>query len=120
PAATTAPAAAAKPAEAAKPTEAAKPAAAATTAPAPAAAAKPGETPKSGGTLRWGMVGDIVTTDAVLWSPAANETNGIVCDTLVTYDDTLKPLPRLAESWDFSADNTKIKLNLKKGVQFHS
>jgi peptide/nickel transport system substrate-binding protein len=140
PAPTSAPA---KPAEAAKPTEAAKPAApaattapaapaaaapAATTAPAAAAkpteapkpAAKPAETPKPGGTLRWGMVGDIVTTDAVLWSPAANETCGAVCDALVSYDDTLKPIPRLAETWELSADNTKIKLNLRKGVQFHS
>ena len=113
PAATAAPAAAApaKPAEAPKPAEAAKPA---------GQVAKPGETPKSGGTLRWGMVGDIVTTDGVLWSPAANETTGQTCDTLVTYDDALKPVGRLAESWDLSADNTKIKINLRKGVQFHS
>src|SRR6266851_4502951 len=62
--------------------------------------------PKSGGTLRWGMVGDIVTTDAVLWSPAANETTGAICDTLVTYDDNLKPVPRLAESWELSSDST--------------
>jgi peptide/nickel transport system substrate-binding protein len=25
-----------------------------------------------------------------------------------------------AEAWDFSTDNTRIKLNLRKGVQFHS
>jgi peptide/nickel transport system substrate-binding protein len=100
----------AKPAES-KPAETAKPAAAAT---------KPAETPKSGGTLRWGMVGDIVTTDGVLWSPAANETTGQTCDTLVTYDDNLNPIGRLAESWELSADNTRIKLNLRKGVQFHS
>jgi peptide/nickel transport system substrate-binding protein len=105
PAAATAPAAAP-----AKPTEA----------PKPAAAAKPAEAPKPGGTLRWGMVGDIVTTDAVLWSPAANETCGQVCDTLVTYDDKLNPVGRLADSWELSADNTRIKLNLRKGVQFHS
>jgi peptide/nickel transport system substrate-binding protein len=89
--------------------------------PAPAAAgAKPGETPKRGGTLRWGQVGDIVTTDAVLSSPASNETTGAVCDELIAYSDDLKPLPRLAESWDLSADQTKVKLNLRKGVTFHS
>jgi len=86
----------------------------------PTYAAKPAGEPKRGGTLRWGQVGDIVTTDSVLWSPAADETTGEVCDTLVTYDDQLNPVPRLAESWDFSTDNTKIKLNLRKGVQFHS
>src|SRR5205823_2905257 len=112
------PDAAPKPAETAKPAAPeAKPAAAETK---PAAAAKPEGQPKSGGTLRWGMVGDIVTTDAVLWSPAANETCGQVCDTLVTYDDSLNPVARLAESWELSTDNTRIKLNLRKGVQFHS
>jgi peptide/nickel transport system substrate-binding protein len=139
-----------KPAEAAKPTEAAKPAApaapAATTAPAPAAAAKPTEVPrpaaaaggapsgvitnpafsakpeagKTGGVLRWGQVGDIPTTDAIYWSPPTDETIGQVCDMLVTYDDQLNPIPRLAESWDLSTDQKKVKLNLRKGVQFHS
>ena len=92
PAATTAPAA---PAAAAKPTEAAEARGGRQTGRGCQAgqAAKPGETPKAGGTLRWGMVGDIVTTDAVLWSPAANETCGQVCDTLFTYDDALKPIP---------------------------
>jgi len=138
PAATTAPA---KPAEAAKPTEApaaakptepAKPAApAATTAPAaaapPTAVAKPTEAPKPaaaepkrGGTLRWGQVGDIVTIDAVSWSPVANNTIGQVNEMLIDYDDDLKVMPRLAESWDLSTDNTQIKLNLRKGVQFHT
>src|ERR671926_32605 len=88
--------------------------------PAAPAAAKPGETPKRGGSLRWGQVGDIVTTDAVLSSPASNETTGAVCDELIAYSDDLKPLPRLAESWDVSTDQTKVKLNLRKGVTFHS
>jgi ABC-type transport system substrate-binding protein len=88
--------------------------------PAPAAAAKPGESPKRGGVLRWGQVGDIVTTDAVLSSPASNETTGAVCDELIAYSDDLKPQPRLAESWDVSTDQTKVKLNLRKGVTFHS
>ncbi len=76
--------------------------------------------PKRGGSLRWGQVGDIVTTDAVLSSPASNETTGEVCDELIAYSDDLKPQPRLAESWDVSTDQTKVKLNLRKGVTFHS
>jgi peptide/nickel transport system substrate-binding protein len=114
---------------------AAKPAA--TTAPAPAAA---GTTPaaagatvsaaatpapaaqqiKKGGTLRWGQVGDLVTIDAILWSPVSNNTLGQVNEMLIDYDDDLKIMPRLAESWEQSSDNTSIKLNLRKGVQFHS
>jgi len=88
--------------------------------PTPGTAAQPAETPKRGGSLRWGQVGDIVTTDAVLSSPASNETTGEVCDELIAYSDDLKPLPRLAESWDLSTDQTKVKLNLRKGVTFHS
>src|SRR4051794_24758454 len=57
--------------------------------PTPAAAAASGETPKRGGSLRWGQVGDIVTTDAVLSSPASNETTGEVCDELIAYSDDL-------------------------------
>jgi peptide/nickel transport system substrate-binding protein len=88
--------------------------------PAAPAASKPSETPKRGGSLRWGQVGDIVTTDAVLSSPASNETTGEVCDELIAYSDDLKPLPRLAESWELSTDQTRVKLNLRKGVTFHS
>jgi peptide/nickel transport system substrate-binding protein len=39
---------------------------------------------------------------------------------LITYDDKLVPQPQLAESWDFSTDAKQLKLNLRKGVQFHT
>ena len=52
--------------------------------------------------------------------PASNETTGEVCDELIAYSDDLKPQPRLAESWDVSTDQTTVKLNLRKGVTFHS
>ena len=39
---------------------------------------------------------------------------------MLAYDDTLKPIPSLAESWELSDDYTQIKLNLRKGVQFHT
>ena len=112
-AATPAAPAAAKPTEAPKPAEAARPA-------EPKPAAKAGETPKTGGTLRTGMVGDIVTVDGILWQPNNSATVGMCYDALITYDDNLQPQPRLAESWDLSADGTRIKLNLRKGVRFHS
>jgi peptide/nickel transport system substrate-binding protein len=92
----------------------------------PAASARPatpaatGTAVKSGGTLRTGMVGDIITTDGILWQPNNSATVGMCYDTLVTYDDNLQPQPRLAESWDLSPDGTRIKLNLRKGVHFHS
>jgi peptide/nickel transport system substrate-binding protein len=115
-----------QPTAAPKPTT--PPAAAATTAPAPAAtvstAAQPTQAAqqqiKRGGTLRWGQVGDLVTIDAILWSPVSNNTLGQVNEMLIDYDDDLTIMPRLAESWDLSSDNRSIKLNLRRGVQFHS
>ena len=41
-------------------------------------------------------------------------------DPLVRYDASLKPQPWLAESWDVSSDLKQVKLNLRKGVQFHT
>src|SRR6185436_19077759 len=35
-------------------------------------------------------------------------------------DDDFQPQPRLAESWELSADQRQIRLNLRKGVAFHS
>jgi peptide/nickel transport system substrate-binding protein len=100
-----------------------KPVAVTAAVPAGAATAStpaPAQAIKTGGTLRWGQVGDLVTIDAILWSPVSNNTLGQVNEMLIEYDDDLKIVPRLAESWEQSADNTSIKLNLRKGVQFHT
>jgi peptide/nickel transport system substrate-binding protein len=82
--------------------------------PAPAAAPQP----KRGGTLRVGQVGDaarldgqLVTTVDATWMPY---------DRLTAYDANLKPQPMLAESWEFSSDFKQLKLNLRRGVTFHS
>ena len=98
----------------AQPTTGAAPAGATISAAKPAAATQ--AQIKKGGTLRWGQVGDIVTTDAFQWSPTANNTTGAVNETLIGYADDLTPMPLLAESWEQSSDLSKIKLNLRKGV----
>ena len=84
--------------------------------PAPASAS--GAQPKRGGSLRVGQIGDsarldgqLVTTVDATWMPF---------DRLTSYDANLKPQPMLAESWEFSSDFKQLKLNLRKGVQFHS
>jgi peptide/nickel transport system substrate-binding protein len=87
---------------------------------APAATATPNPAVKKGGTLRWGQVGDLNTIDAINWSPVSNNTLGQINEMLIDYDDDLSIMPRLAESWDQSTDNTQIKLNLRKGVLWHS
>lgn len=118
------PTVAAKPPEApaaAKPTEAPKPAAPAAPAPTVAvntAVVKPAGQPKVGGTLRVGQVGDIARLDGQLVN--AIDTTWMAFDRLTAYDEKLQPQPMLAESWDVSSDFKQIKLNLRKGVQFHT
>jgi peptide/nickel transport system substrate-binding protein len=76
--------------------------------------------PKTGGTLRLAIVGDLTTLDGHFSTPSGNSTIWQVYDTLISYDDKLQPQPELAESWDMSSDARQVKLNLRKGVQFHS
>jgi peptide/nickel transport system substrate-binding protein len=87
-----------------------------TTLAAPAAA----PAPTSGGALRVGQVGDIVTLDPQFYAFGTTENTFLLYDRLTAYDLQRKPQPQLAESWDLSSDARQIKLNLRKGVQFHS
>jgi peptide/nickel transport system substrate-binding protein len=102
-----------------------------TTAPAPAAQPtaavsvtappKPAATqPRSGGTLRHATTADVATLDPYLVTTNGMETSWLVFDRLTAYDANLKPQPMLAESWDFTPDFQQFKLNLRKGVQYHS
>jgi peptide/nickel transport system substrate-binding protein len=98
------------------------PAAGATTAPAANGAAPAAATgaaqPKRGGTLRIGVAGDVARLDGQLYSSI--NTTWMPFDRLTTYDAQLKPQPMLAESWELSSDAKRLKLNLRKGVQFHT
>jgi peptide/nickel transport system substrate-binding protein len=91
---------------------------AATAAPTPAAAAA--ALPKSGGILRFGVTSDLSDLNGYIRSAVGLETTWQVFDRLTEYDASLKPHPMLAESWELSSDAKRIKLNLRKGVQFHS
>jgi peptide/nickel transport system substrate-binding protein len=105
PAGTTAPAPAAQPTAAISVTSPSKPAAA---------------QPRSGGTLRHATTADVATLDPYLVTTNGMETSWLVFDRLTAYDANLKPQPMLAESWDFTPDFQQFKLNLRKGVQYHS
>jgi len=88
-------------------------------APAAAATTQPAATqPKTGGTLRWGLLGNIVTLDGHNYAGTTHIFH--VFDRLIVLDEQLNWQPRLAESWDVNKDFTQIKLSLRKGVQFHS
>ncbi len=85
---------------------------------APAAANAPGQPKKRGGTLRVGVAGDVARLDGQLYSSI--NTTWMSFDRLTAYDAQLKPQPMLAESWELSSDAKRLKLNLRKGVQFHT
>jgi peptide/nickel transport system substrate-binding protein len=105
------------------PASAGAPAAAGATTPV-AAAATAGTSatpqPKKGGTLRFAQTASPVSIDGNSIAGGGSETAWLVFDRLTTYDLTLKPQPMLAESWDISPDYKQFKLNLRKGVQYHS
>jgi peptide/nickel transport system substrate-binding protein len=90
--------------------------ASATTTGAPA-----GEQPKSGGKLKTGRSDDIVTLDGMFFqSNTLGTTYGTVYERLIDFDNQLQPKPMLAESWEYSTDAKQLKLNLRKGVTWHS
>jgi peptide/nickel transport system substrate-binding protein len=68
--------------------------------------------------LRVGVAGDVARLDGQLYS--STNTTWMAFDRLTAYDSQLKPQPMLAESWELSSDARRLKLNLRKGVQFHT
>ncbi|MBA2450073.1 MAG: hypothetical protein H0V51_18805 [Chloroflexi bacterium] len=113
-----------------KPTEPPKPAAKPTGAPSAGAAtpaAKPSATQapavaigKRGGKLTVGRRIDLFNFDPTNFALGNVSMTNSLFDVLALYDENLKPQPRLAESWDLAPDGMSVKLNLRKGVTFHS
>ncbi len=66
------------------------------------------------------MIGDLGSIDGHQVTQASVNVSFLAYDRLIDYDAQLTPQPLLAESWDVSNDLTQVKLNLRKGVQFHS
>ena len=83
-------------------------------------AANSAPSPKRGGTLNYGLVGDLSSLEPHLNGTSQSNTFWGVFDRLTAYDLNLRPQPELAESWDVSSDFKTIKLNLRKGVTWHS
>jgi len=75
---------------------------------------------KKGGTLTVGMPNDWNTFDAHDLSFANFTLQQNLYDTLIRYDQSLKPLPGLAERWVVAPDGQSVTLTLRKGVKFHS
>jgi peptide/nickel transport system substrate-binding protein len=75
---------------------------------------------KRGGTLTVGMPNDWNTFDPHNLSFANFTLQQNLYDTLIRYDQSLKPLPGLAERWTVAPDGQSVTLQLRKGVKFHS
>ena len=75
----------------------------------------------TGGTLRVGLSADPAELDPHLTSlTAAWHVIEHVYETLVSYDETLAPIPALAESWEISEDGLTYTFALRQGVKFHN
>ncbi|HEV2128460.1 MAG TPA: ABC transporter substrate-binding protein [Thermomicrobiales bacterium] len=77
--------------------------------------------PVSGGTLTLGVQADPAELDPHKTSlTAAWHVIEHVYETLITTDETLSPVPALAESWEISDDGLTYTFNLREGVFFHN
>ena len=84
------------------------------------AAARRAAAKKRGGTLTVGMPNDWNTFDPHNLAFANFTLQQNLYDTLIRYDQNLKPLPGLAERWVVAPDGQSVTLTLRKGVKFHS
>jgi peptide/nickel transport system substrate-binding protein len=75
---------------------------------------------KKGGTLTVGMPNDFDSFDPHKLSFANFTLQQNLYDTLIRYDQSLKPLPGLAERWVVAPDGQSVTLTLRKGIKFHS
>ena len=80
-------------------------------------------TPRKGGRLRVGANVDLIWTNAPyqLNTPYVL-TQFAIYDTLFRYNSvtTLKPVPRLAESYSFNGDQSELTVTLRPNLKFHS
>jgi peptide/nickel transport system substrate-binding protein len=77
--------------------------------------------PRRGGLLRISQPTDVVPRAVPQTTVPANfRLYTLAFDTLVAYDSELRPQPRLASSWEWSADYRQIALHLRPDVRFHS
>ena len=84
------------------------------------AAARRAAAKKRGGTLTVGMPNDWVTFDPHHLGFSNFTLQQNLYDNLTRYDQSLKPLPGLAERWALAPDGQSVTLTLRKGVKFHS
>jgi peptide/nickel transport system substrate-binding protein len=82
---------------------------------------EPTPTPKKGGTLIAAYATDAKGVDPhTATNFAAFRILELTYDTLLNFDASLKVIPNLAESWEWSDDNLTLTMHLRENVVFHS
>ncbi|MGI2033940.1 ABC transporter substrate-binding protein [Rhizobium panacihumi] len=77
-------------------------------------------TPKAGGVLTTIAVGEPTTLVPLLDSNTRTRAISTkILEGLVSFDDTFKPRPVLAESWQISEDGLRYTFNLRRDVKWH-
>ncbi|MEC3952369.1 ABC transporter substrate-binding protein [Nocardia sp. CDC153] len=77
--------------------------------------------PVRGGTLKYGVLVDIVPANLLTNTGTTPYVVGLVFESLVRYPhDKLEPQPLLAKSWTVAPDGKSITLDLRDDVKFHS
>jgi peptide/nickel transport system substrate-binding protein len=99
-------------------TGAAAPGAAATSAPAATTAAQPAAGGATGGTLNIGLGRVLQDLNGFDLDIASYTNQAAIYDTLLTYDNDGKPVPRLAESWTIAPDGSSATIKLRQGATF--
>ena len=70
--------------------------------------------------LRVALLADIVNFDPMQFSSQNATVMRNLYDTLIDYDETGKPVPALAESFQIAPDNMSCTIVLRQGVVLHS
>lgn len=78
--------------------------------------------PQAGGTLRAGIIDDLIPGNIFTNSTAGITTVvGLVYEGLIRYpNDEVTPRPRLATSWELASDGRSLALELRDDVKFHT
>ena len=75
---------------------------------------------KRGGSLKMGHIGDITNFDCTKLVVANYPVFSQLYNVLLRLDESLKPHPELAESYEMARNGLSVTLKLRKGVSFHS
>ncbi|HKH68637.1 MAG TPA: ABC transporter substrate-binding protein [Reyranella sp.] len=76
--------------------------------------------PRPGGTLRIGVISEPPNMDGFIQLSIIRDQLWLFFDKLIDIDQNGVPQPKLATSWEMAPDFTRLKLNVRQGVKFHS